>query len=160
MDSHPDAHRPDPTPVETGRSRRGFVDWLLGTSVAGFLLAVLYPVSRYVVPPEATESATSTVTLPFGPGDLAPSTARSFKFGSKPGIIVRTPTGELKAYSAVCTHLGCIVQFRKDLGHFFCACHNGQFDLNGVNIGGPPPRPLDAYVVNVRGDQIIVSKAS
>jgi cytochrome b6-f complex iron-sulfur subunit len=163
MDSYPGDSQPARSASPDGeahRSRRGFVDWLLGTSMAGFVLAVLYPVSRYVVPPKATESATSTVTLPFGPGDLAPSTARAFKFGSKPGIIVRTSTGELKAYSALCTHLGCIIQYRKDLGHFFCACHGGQFDLNGVNIGGPPPRPLDAYVVNVRGDQIIVSKAS
>lgn len=141
-------------------SRRGFVDWLLGTSVVGFLLAVLYPVSRYVVPPPAEESATSSVTLPFGPEEIGAGTARSFKFGSKPGILVRTPGGELRAFSALCTHLSCIVQYRSDLGHFFCACHNGHFDLNGVNIAGPPPRPLDAYVVNVRGDQIIVSKAS
>ncbi len=34
--------------------------------------------------------------------------------------------------------------------HIWCACHNGHFDLN--NVAGPPPRPLDAYVVNVRGE--------
>jgi Rieske Fe-S protein len=58
----------------------------------------------------------------------------------------------------VCTHLGCIVQYRDDIGHIWCACHNGHFDLNGQNIEGPPPTPLETYVVNVRGDQIVVSR--
>jgi Rieske Fe-S protein len=152
-----------------GQGRRTFLDWLLsrtlvtwiaGTSLGGLVVAVLYPVARYVVPPESAESAASSVTLPFPPDELAPNSARIFKFGNQPGIIVRTPTGELRAFSAACTHLGCIVQLREDLGHIWCACHNGHFDLNGINIAGPPPRPLEAYVVNVRGDQIVVSRGA
>ncbi|MDP2471857.1 MAG: Rieske 2Fe-2S domain-containing protein, partial [Candidatus Palauibacterales bacterium] len=60
--------------------------------------------------------------------------------------------------SAVCTHLSCTVQYREDLRQIWCACHNGHFDLNGRNVQGPPPRPLDAFDVNVRGDEIVVSK--
>jgi cytochrome b6-f complex iron-sulfur subunit len=52
------------------------------------------------------------------------------------------------------------VQYRPDLSHIWCACHNGHYDLNGINIAGPPPRPLDPYAVNVRGDQIVVSKSA
>jgi Rieske Fe-S protein len=74
--------------------------------------------------------------------------------------LVRTPAGELRAFSAVCTHLNCTVQYRADIGHIWCACHNGHFDLSGQNISGPPPRPLDAFVVNVRGTQIVVSKSA
>jgi Rieske Fe-S protein len=136
------------------------LDWLLGTSVGGLLVAVLYPVAQYLVPPRSTESAASSVTLPFVPDELAPNSAKIFKFGNRPGIIVRTASGELRAFSAVCTHLGCIVQHRADLGHLWCACHNGHFDLNGINIAGPPPRPLETFVVNVRGDQIVVSKGA
>ena len=72
---------------------------------------------------------------------------------------MRTASGELRAFSAICTHLNCTVQYRDDLGHIWCACHNGHYDLNGRNIAGPPPRPLEALVVNVRGDQIVVRKA-
>jgi len=140
-------------------TRRGFIDWVLGTSVGGLAVAVLYPVSRYIVPPKAAEAATNSVTLDFTPADIPPNSARIFRFGSRPGILVHTAEGEFRAFSALCTHLSCIVQHREDLGHLWCACHNGHFDLNGVNIGGPPPRPLDAYEVNVRGDEIIVSKA-
>jgi Rieske Fe-S protein len=104
------------------------------------------------------ESAASAVTVPFKPTDLAPNMGRIFKFGSRPGLLVRGPTGDLRAFSATCTHLGCTVQYRPDLGHVWCACHNGHFDLNGRNIGGPPPAPLEAFTVRVRGDEIVVSK--
>ncbi len=139
-------------------SRKRFIGWLLGTSAGAFLLSVFYPVVRYLIPPAAAESAASTVTLSIRPEDIAANAAEIFKFGSRPGILVRTPAGELRAFSAVCTHLSCIVQYRPDLGHIWCACHNGHFDLNGRNISGPPPAPLEAFTVNVREDQIVVSK--
>jgi Rieske Fe-S protein len=141
-------------------TRRGFVNWMLGTSVGAFLISVLYPVARYLVPPMVGESTAASVTLPIKPGDVKPNTGQIFKFGSRPAILVRTSAGDLKALSAVCTHLNCTVQYRPDLSHIWCACHNGHFDLNGQNISGPPPRPLDAFVVNVRGNQIVVSKST
>lgn len=142
----------------SAQSRRGFVNWLLGTSVGGLLLAVLYPVGRYLIPPASGESAAATVTLSLKPEDVAPNSGQIFKFGNQPGIIVRTPAGDLRAFSAACTHLGCIVQYRTDVSGIWCACHNGHFDLNGRNVSGPPPRPLEAFAVNVRGDQIVISR--
>ncbi|HET8577760.1 MAG TPA: ubiquinol-cytochrome c reductase iron-sulfur subunit [Methylomirabilota bacterium] len=147
------ALHPEPT-------RRGFINWFLGTSAGAFLLSVFYPVSRYLVPPEVAESTAGTVTLPIKPADVKPNTGQIFKFGSRPAILVRTPEGELRAFSAVCTHLNCTVQYRADFSHIWCACHNGHYDLNGKNIQGPPPRPLDVYVVNVRANQIVVSKSA
>lgn len=153
----------------TRQSRRTFLDfllgrtlttWLLSTGFGGLLVAVLYPAGRYIVPPAAAESATASVTLPFGPEEVAPNSAKVFKFGSQAGILVRTASGEFRAFSALCTHLGCIVQHRPDIGHIWCACHNGHFDLNGINIQGPPPTPLERYAVNVRGDQIVVSRGT
>lgn len=146
--------------LEPESSRRGFINWFLGTCVGAFLVAVLYPLSRYLVPPEVGESTAGTVTVSIKPSDVKPNTGQIFKFGSRPAILVRTPAGELKAFSAVCTHLNCTVQYRPDLSHIWCACHNGHYDLNGKNIQGPPPRPLDAFTVNPRGDQIVVSKSA
>jgi Rieske Fe-S protein len=140
--------------------RRRFVNWLLGTSAGAFLLSVFYPVSRYLIPPKVEESTARTVTLSIKPADVKPNSGEIFRFGNQPAILVRTNTGELRAFSAVCTHLSCIVQYRGDLSHIWCACHNGHFDLNGQNIAGPPPKPLEQYAVNVRGDQIVVSKTS
>ena len=70
----------------------------------------------------------------------------------------RPSAGEFRAFSAVCTHLNCTVQYRNDLEHIWCACHNGHFDLFGKNIAGPPPRPLDTFDVVVRGEDVVVSK--
>ena len=151
------------------QSRRGFIDWilsrslttwLLSTSFGGLVVAVFYPAGRYLVPPPAAESAAASVTLPFTPDEVAPNTGQIFKFGNRPGILVKTAAGELRAFSAACSHLGCIVQYREDISHIWCACHNGHFDLNGRNIQGPPPGPLDEFEVNVRGDQIVVSKGA
>jgi Rieske Fe-S protein len=115
-------------------------------------------VSQYLVPPESGEASTGSVRLALDASQIAPNSGRIFKFGSEPGILVRTPSGDLRAFSAVCTHLSCTVQYRADLSHIWCACHNGHYDLNGVNIAGPPPRPLEEYEVNVRGGEIVVSK--
>ncbi|MDT8436309.1 MAG: ubiquinol-cytochrome c reductase iron-sulfur subunit [Gemmatimonadota bacterium] len=149
--------RPDSSPGP-GPDRRRFVNWLLGTSAGGVLLSVFYPVVRYIVPPQAAESATGSVTLPFGPGDIGPNEGRPFRFGNRPGLLIRTPSGDLRAFSAVCTHLACTVQYRSDDSRIWCACHNGYFDLNGTNVQGPPPRPLDRFEVNVRGEEIVVSQ--
>lgn len=138
--------------------RRKFLNWLLGTSLGAFLLSVCYPLSRYLVPPKVEESTARTVTLALKAADVKPNSGEVFRFGNQPGILVRTSAGELRAFSAVCTHLSCIVQYRGDLSHIWCACHNGHFDLNGHNIAGPPPKPLEQFVVNVRGDQIVISK--
>jgi len=98
------------------------------------------------------------VTLPLKPDDIAVNTGQIFKFGNRAGLLIRTSNNELKAFSATCTHLGCIVRYRPDLGEIWCACHNGHFDLNGRNVSGPPPAPLEDFTVNVRGDQIVVGK--
>ena len=143
-----------PEPEET---RRRWLTWFLSTSVGLFLIAVLYPVTRYLMPPQSEESPARTVRLAVTPAEVKPNSGQIFKFGSRPGLLIRTPSGELRAFSAICTHLACIVQYRPDLGHIWCACHNGHFDLNGKNSAGPPPRPLERYIVKVQQERIVVS---
>jgi Rieske Fe-S protein len=117
----------------------------------------MFPVLRYLVPPDVGEAPTRSVTA--GPAaTLTPNTARNVKFGSSPAIVVRTKTGELRAFEGTCTHLSCTVQYREDLEHIWCACHNGHYDLHGKNISGPPPRPLEAYDADVQGDEIVISR--
>ncbi len=139
-------------------TRKHFVDWLIGSSLGGFLVAVFYPVTRYLIPPPVKEASVGSVTAPFQPGDLPANSGKIFKFGNVPGILVRTPAGELRAFSARCTHLACTVQYRDDLSQIWCACHNGHYDLNGRNVAGPPPRPLESYDVAVHGNEIVVRR--
>ena len=141
--------------IET--SRRRIVNWILGIGSGTVLAAVLYPLVRFMIPPEVPEAATSQVLA----GTLQELDAEGwkiFRFGQDAGILVRTEEGEIRAFTATCTHLGCTVQYRRDLRRIWCACHNGQFDLNGVNVAGPPPKPLTRFDVDVSGDEVWVSR--
>lgn len=137
--------------------RRSFVQWFLGGSLGATMLSVIYPVMEFLIPPDVSEAPQNSVVAG-RVDDLKPNTGIIFKFGSRPGILIRTAEGELRAFSATCTHLDCTVQYRADLQRIWCACHDGQFDLNGTNVAGPPPRPLEKYLVNVRDEDIVVSK--
>jgi Rieske Fe-S protein len=139
-------------------SRRSFLDYLLGTSVIATLGAIVYPIFRFMQPPQIVESSENSV-IAAKVNELPNNSGKIFKFGNKPGIVVRTDTGEFKAFSAVCTHLECIVQYRQETKQIWCACHNGQYNLSGQNIGGPPPRPLEEYKVNTRGDDVVVTRS-
>lgn len=137
--------------------RRSILNYLLGTGTLATLGAILYPIIRFMIPPRVVESsATSVVAAKVS--EIKPNEGRIFKFGSKPGILVQTAEGEYRAFSATCTHLDCTVQFRSDEKMIWCACHNGRYDLTGRNVSGPPPRPLEQFQVNVRGQEIIVSR--
>jgi Rieske Fe-S protein len=138
--------------------RRSFLDYLLGTSALATLGAIVYPIFRFMSPPQIVESAENSVVAA-KLNEVPLNSGKIFKFGNKPGILVHTAAGEFKAFSAVCTHLECIVQYRDDTKQIWCACHNGQYNLSGKNIGGPPPRPLEEYKVNTRGDEVVVTRA-
>ena len=140
-----------------GTSRRTLLNWFLGTSLGGVVATALYPVFRFVIPPEVPEAPTSQV-LAAKLGELPANSGKVFRFGSKPGILIRTPQGEVRAFSAICTHLNCTVQYREDFEHIWCACHNGHYDLNGINVSGPPPRPLTPFKVDIQDDEIWVSR--
>ena len=142
--------------------RRKFLDALLAVGFVSTAAAIAYPVSRYLVPPASGEPETTSAVAAKSV-ELKPNSAKIFKFGTRPGIVVRTPDGELRAFSAVCTHLDCTVQYKTDTSQLWCACHNGMYDLGGNVVSGPPPRGLEKFVVNLRGEgadaDIVVSRA-
>ena len=138
-------------------NRRQLIDYLLGTSAFATLAAIFYPIFKFMIPPQAAEAQQNSVVAA-KMNEITPNSGKIFKFGSKPGLLVRTEKGELKAFSASCTHLDCIVQYQADKKNILCACHNGIYDLTGKNVSGPPPRPLEEFTVNVKGDDIIVTR--
>ena len=126
----------------------------------GFLataVAFIYPVVRYLIPPKISDLGSDAVVAG-RVEDLKPNNGKIFRFGNRPGLLIRTANGEYRAMSATCTHLSCTVQYREDLREVWCACHNGKYNLDGRNISGPPPRPLEAFDVQVRGDEILVRR--
>jgi len=143
-------------------TRRDALTYLLGSGITALAVGTAYPIIRYIIPPEAQGTGTSSVSA-CKVGELQPNEGKIFKFGNSPGIIILKPGGDPNsassyvAFTAVCTHLNCTVQYRSDLKEIWCACHNGHFDLNGNVISGPPPKPLMQYKVAIKGQEIFVS---
>jgi len=148
---------PDRTPQESIQPGRRWINLLLGSGVVASIIAFLYPAVEYILPPPVAES-TSRFVIAAKADELKNNTGKVFKFGSKPALLVRTAEGEYRAFSAVCTHLNCTVQYRSDLREIWCACHNGLYDLEGRNASGPPPRPLEKYEVHVQGEDVVVTR--
>jgi len=121
------------------------VSWLLGGGVAASLASFFYPVVRFVNPPAVAEASVNEVDAG-KVQDLKPNSGKIVKFGNKPALLVRINDTEWKAFSAVCTHLNCTVQYRESRRDIWCACHNGTYNLNGQVVSGPPPRPLEELV--------------
>ncbi len=151
-----DSAAPPPSPA-TGAKRRDVLGWFVGIWGGGVLASILYPVLRFLTPPEVPEATSLSVSAGKA-SSLVANSARLVPFGAEPAIVVRLPGGELRAFTAVCTHLSCTVQYRDDLQQIWCACHNGRYDLSGRNVAGPPPRPLKPFDVNVQGDEIVISR--
>jgi Rieske Fe-S protein len=148
-----------------GAKRRTFVNWLLGTSAAGLFSSIVYPVARFISPPDVPEAATNEVEAGLtNDPELLDRGFKIVRFGAEPVIVVRVADTDFRAFAATCTHLDCIVEYRSDKQLLWCWCHNGAYDLQGRNVAGPPPRPLDAYNVHLvakgAGPQtIVVSRA-
>ena len=75
--------------------------------------------------------------------------------GGRKILVLRTVEG-VTAFSRRCTDLGCLVSWNKEREQFVCPCHQGTFDKTGLNIAGPPPRPLDRFQIIKRGEQLYV----
>lgn len=139
--------------------RRRLITYLLGFSVVATLGGVLTPVIGYLWPPKRASAGGSgrvqvgtTADFPAGQGKVVP-------VNDKPVIMVNTAQGGLKAFSAICTHLGCIVEWDHPRQFILCPCHDGRFNaVNGAIISGPQPSPLPELALTVEGDAVYVSE--
>ncbi len=139
-------------------SRRRWISRLLGTSLGATIVSFLYPVLRYIVPPPASEPSLSEFELDLKASEVPANSGRIVPLAGKPVLLFRSPSGELKALTAKCTHLDCTVQYRPERSDIWCACHNGVYDLKGGNVSGPPPRPLTPLEVYVRGEKVLLRR--
>jgi len=119
--------------------RRKFLGICMGGLTAAAAVAVGYPVYRYLAPLQKENSA-GKVVIP--EQDLPDGGAKFFEYAGSTAVMVRKQGGDLVALSAVCTHLGCIVQWEKEKQDFLCPCHGGRFTPEGAVISGPPPKSL------------------
>ena len=140
-------------------NRRKFLNTLLSIGGISGLISIFYPVISYLIPPKTAEPKVNSVRAGQD-SDFPSNSAKIIKFGRLPVILVKTADNSYKALAATCTHLGCIVQYKQDTKQIWCACHNGIYDLNGRNVSGPPPKPLEQYGVKVIKGAIVITKPS
>lgn len=138
--------------------RRKFLKKLAGIVIGITSLVFIYPVFFYLLPKREEKKLNIFTDANGNPIPEASIEEGGFKLGiSKDGptIVIRRE-GVLSAFSAVCTHLGCIVKWEKNKEEFLCPCHGGRFDANGAVLGGPVPAPLKKYKVNITPEGFII----
>lgn len=149
--------RPSPNEEMT---RRGFIQWALGFAIVATIGGVLIPVIGYLWPPALRLAGGQTRVLVGATKDLPVGQAKVLPIDDKPVIVVNTAQGGIKAFSAICTHLGCVVEWNSSKQFIACPCHDGRFNaMTGAVISGPPPSALPPVRVAVENDQIFVGGA-
>lgn len=141
-------------PHDRAPTRRSFLDWVifLGSAAVGVAMAI--PGLAYLWP-AARGGGASTIEVE-GADALAPGQGKIVQLGSLPVVVVRDRSG-FRAFSAVCTHLGCLVKWDTEKRQFLCPCHAAVFDEQGRVVSGPPPDPLAELKVKEVDGKVFVS---
>lgn len=134
-------------------SRRKFLVMSLGTIGAVGAGVAAYPLFRYLSP-QAPAGEKGRMTIPRA--QIGEGQAHFFQFRGHPAVVLQRAPGDFLAFSAICTHLGCIIRWLPEKGEFLCPCHAGRFSSDGKVLGGPPPKPLQTIPVALSGVNLLV----
>lgn len=146
---------PSPTAPPPIARRRFLDNTLRGFGVLA-AAALLWPALSYVFPARRRGGADERASAGKQDG-WAVWEMRKVALGGKAVGVIRTEQG-FRAFSLVCTHLGCIVHWNSARREFECPCHAAKFDADGRVIAGPPPSPLPPFNAAVVQGEVIVSR--
>jgi cytochrome b6-f complex iron-sulfur subunit len=135
-------------------SRRDFLNDVAAGALGIAGLGAMVVTYRFLSPNALFEPST---TFRAGNPDLYPVNSVTFNQDQQV-YIVRTPEG-FYAVSAVCTHLGCITQWKPDANIIACPCHGSKFKSDGTKVEGPAPRSLPHFSITLTPDgELLVDK--
>jgi len=137
-------------------TRRSFLDWVIAFCSAVAAVAMTVPGLMYLWPAARGGGAKRVEVT--GASSLVPGQSVKIQVGGLVVIVVRGRS-EYKAFSAVCTHLGCLVDWNSGKKRFLCPCHAAVFDEDGQVVAGPPPAPLQKLSVKEIKGKVYVSTA-
>ena len=132
------------------QTRRAFIQAMLGLIAAGWAGWVTQGV---LFPAPSTQAEQIRLALT----DLPVGAVKAITYAGKPAIVMRSSEGAT-AFSLICTHLGCTVQWQEGKQQFFCPCHDGYYDRNGDVVSGPPPMPLEQLQAKIVGSEVVVGE--
>lgn len=134
-------------------NRRQFMAWTWLVAAAGLVGQAGWALLRFLKPQQQAEGFGGKVVAgqveEFSPGSVAHIQRGNFFISHLEGV-------GLLALWHRCTHLGCTVPWREDEGQFHCPCHSSLFDRAGVVTGGPAPRPLDLFPIEIVDEEVVV----
>lgn len=138
------------------KGRRSFLNFIIGFGFLAFGIHLLRSFLLYFLPPkEITEEGKGGENMVIDLEEIPDGESKKVLFKNTPYIIVRKGR-EVYVLSAVCTHLGCLVNWEPDAGEIICPCHSARFSLNGNVLGGPAPSPLQKINVKIENGKIII----
>lgn len=155
----PDA---DLLPILSGREywrermRRRFVAWL--ASALGLLVAIgiALPILGYLAPPSTAEVRSDEMPVTRSSA-LVEGAARVLRFRGRPVLLVHESAERYFALSANCTlESACLLEWNRERAQVVCPCHGCTFDRNGSVSMGPASVPLVRYVVEKRGETLVL----
>ena len=135
-------------------TRREFCNFLFLTSSALFLGAAGFGGKAVYSSQVTPQYAPMKIS---GAEEMQPGTSVNFVYPDEhdSAILIRSRDGSYQAFGQKCTHLTCPVYYSKERDRLECPCHEGGFDAKtGAVLYGPPPRPLDRVVIEMRGAEV------
>ena len=140
-------------------TRRGLLKALLGFSIVSTIAGVLTPIIGFLTPTTSAQVDDGSPTLVGTLEDFPPGVGKIVAVNNRPVIVTNSEQG-IRVFSAICTHLGCVVlEKMPNTAYIECPCHDGWFNpLNGTVIDGVPPRPLPAYEFTISDGKLYVGE--
>jgi cytochrome b6-f complex iron-sulfur subunit len=138
-------------------ARRRFLCTMVGGGMGALAAGSAVPLIQYAgnfradPPPDYLE-------LPPAEYDVAPGKSKMLLYGRIPVLLIGTlEPAEPKVFVAICTHLSCTVHYVEERRCIACACHGGDFDLEGRVLAGPPPQPLRKLYQKMQNGNLIIA---
>lgn len=150
--------KPEDRAPDEGVTRRTMLDVALAAAGGAVGVAAVVPAARFATPPldgamHGERSSVGRVE------DFTAGAARVLTVGTDAVIVVALPGGDLRAFEARCTHLGCVVQYNAHREQLECPCHGGRYALDGHVVAGPPPSGLREVPIEIRDGHVTLVRS-
>jgi cytochrome b6-f complex iron-sulfur subunit len=144
------------TGTKSSTGRRTFLGWLSRGFLSLWGLGAAAVGISFLKAPGAEERPSERMVRCGAFSSIPVGGARFVRHGAGPLLVVRVSESQVQAFSAICTHLRCVLEWDDGTRTILCPCHAGAFDRHGNVLAGPPTRPLREYAAEVRADEVIV----